>query len=73
MIKFVLGLIIGVALVIFAVQNTEVVQITFFAWTVSVSRAVMVVVIFLLGMITGWVLTSLGRRRKIKKAEAEKQ
>jgi putative membrane protein len=62
--KFVFGILIGVLVVIFIIQNGEVVDVSFLFWTLTVSRAVMVMVIFLVGIITGWIGRSLGRRRR---------
>lgn len=62
--KFVFGILIGVLVVIFILQNGEVVDVSFLFWTLTVSRAAMVLVIFLVGIITGWIGRSFGRRRK---------
>ena len=69
--RFILGIVIGVVLIVFLVQNTQVVEITFWAWTVSVSRAIMVLVVFLFGIGIGWVVTSVALRRKIRKRRTE--
>ena len=65
--KYIVGIVLGILVVIFAAQNGEVVDVTFFFWTVSVSRAVMLIGVFLIGLFGGWVLTSLARRRKRKR------
>jgi putative membrane protein len=62
--KFVIGILVGVIVVIFVIQNGEVVDVSFLFWTLTVSRAVMVLVIFLVGTIFGWIGHSLGRRRR---------
>jgi uncharacterized integral membrane protein len=49
-------------LVIFAVQNSQNVTVRFLDWNVSSTIALMSVVVFLLGMISGWtVLGFMGR------------
>ena len=58
MIKFIFGLICGVLAVIFMAQNTEVVDVSLFFWTVTVSRAIMYIILFVLGCVVGWILTS---------------
>jgi putative membrane protein len=62
--KFVFGILIGVLVVIFIIQNGEVVDVNFLFWSLSVSRAVMALVIFLVGIIVGWLGRSFSRRRK---------
>jgi len=48
--------------IVFVIQNTQVVEIQFIAWKVSMSRAMMVLLTFLLGIIAGW----LAKRTKHK-------
>ena len=73
--KFVLGVIIGLAIgvlvIVFILQNIETVQVTFLAWTISVNRALMVLAVFAVGIIFGWILGSLGRRRRAEKPKAD--
>jgi uncharacterized integral membrane protein len=64
--KFILGLIFGILVVIFIFQNIEVVQINFLFWSISVSRALMVFLIFLIGIIVGAILKSFHIDRKKK-------
>ena len=61
MVRFILGILFGVLAVIFVVQNTEVVDVTVLFWTVTVSRSVMYIVLFVLGLLTGWVVSGLKR------------
>ena len=62
--KFIIGIILGAVVVLFIAQNLEVVEITFIAWTLYVSRAIVVLVIFLFGLIIGWLAKSLGTRKR---------
>jgi len=62
--KFLLGLIFGILMVIFIFQNIEVVNINFLFWSISVSRALMVFLIFLIGIILGAILKSIALDRK---------
>jgi len=62
--KFIFGLLIGVLVVIFIIQNGEVVDVNFLFWSLTVSRAVMALVIFLVGIIIGWLGRSFSRRRR---------
>jgi putative membrane protein len=65
----VIGLVIGVLVIVFILQNIEIVQVTFLAWTISVNRALMVLVVFAVGVILGWLIGSIGRRRRAAKQE----
>jgi uncharacterized integral membrane protein len=47
---------------IFAVQNREVVTINFWTWHVSQSIAILTVIVYALGMVSGWTILNLGRR-----------
>lgn len=44
--------------VLFTLQNIVTVQVTFFIWTMELPRAVLVFVVFAMGMLSGWVLKS---------------
>ncbi len=63
---FVLGLVIGILVVIFIIQNTEIVEINFLFWTISISRALVVLMVFIIGILVGAILKSMGERRKEK-------
>jgi uncharacterized integral membrane protein len=67
----VIGLVIGVLVIVFILQNIEMVEVSFLAWTISVNRAVMVLVVFAVGIVLGWIVGSLGRRRRAAKQKAE--
>ena len=69
--KFIIGIIFGALVILFMVQNVQVVDIKFIAWTVSISRALMILIVFVIGILLGWVVRSMGYRKK-KRAE-EKQ
>jgi len=57
---------IPIALVlIFVFQNIEVVEVTLFFWKVSMSRALMLLLTLLIGIIVGWLL---GRPKRTKKS-----
>ena len=53
---------------IFVVQNTQVVEFKFLVWTMSVSRALMLFGALAVGVIAGWILKSpKARPRKSSK------
>ena len=49
--------------VIFVLQNTQVVEVRFLFWTLSMSRALMLFGTLVIGLIGGWLL-ALPKRRK---------
>ena len=53
--KLIIGGILLLLIIIFIVQNTEVVSIKFLFWELSLSRVLMVFLVFLTGGILGWV------------------
>ena len=55
--------------VIFVLQNTQVVDVQFFFWTISMSRALMLFGTLVIGFIGGWLL----RLPKRSKARIEKR
>jgi uncharacterized integral membrane protein len=70
--KFIFGIIIGAIVIVFMVQNGETVTVDFFAWNVTISRAIMILIVFVVGTALGYVVRSIGYRRKRKeKKEAE--
>ncbi|HQU15273.1 MAG: hypothetical protein B7Z66_09130 [Chromatiales bacterium 21-64-14] len=50
---------------VFVVQNTAVVDIRLFFWTVSLSRALLVFLLLAVGVVMGWLLRAgVGRSRR---------
>jgi len=44
---------------VFVLQNTTVVEIRFLFWTLSMSRALLIVLVLVIGMVLGWLARSL--------------
>ena len=63
-IRLILGLTIVLLVVIFTLQNTEVVWINFLFWHFSMSRVVMIFMLLAAGILIGWLLHSLTRHGK---------
>ncbi len=59
MIRFIFGILLGILIIIFAAQNTEIVQYTFLVWTLTAPRALVVIGVFLLGLVSGWLATGM--------------
>jgi uncharacterized integral membrane protein len=67
-IRFILGIAFGILALIFIFQNMQNVDVTFLAWTITTSRAVILIIILAAGFIIGWAVGSIGRfRRKTKR------
>jgi len=60
-IKLIIGLVLLLLVVIFSIQNAEMVSIKFLIWEISLSRALMIFLVFCFGGILGWIFSSLAR------------
>lgn len=77
----VLALLIAIIAVIFALQNTAAVTITFFAWEVGGSLSLVVLVTLVIGVLVGWLFVApslvknsfqgSGQRKRIGELEKE--
>jgi uncharacterized integral membrane protein len=47
---------------VFAIQNLGAVEVTFIVWTASISKIVLILGTYFLGMLTGWGLIELVKR-----------
>ncbi len=50
------------AIVAFSIQNLGVVEVSFLAWSVSISKLILILGMYLLGMLTGWGVVELVKR-----------
>ena len=71
--KFIFGIIIGVIVIVFMVQNGETVTVNFLAWDVTIPRAIMILIVFVVGTVLGFVVRSIGYRKKRKEKEGEER
>ncbi len=64
--KLILAYAIGIIALIFVIQNLETVQVNFLLWTVQMPRAAMLLIVFLAGAATAWLIATLkrGERRQ---------
>ena len=62
--KFILGIIFGICVLIFMAQNPQVVDITFLAWSFSISRAIMYLLFFTAGFLSGAIIIGLKRKKR---------
>jgi len=49
---------------VFIVQNAQVVTVNFLFWKMEASRAIVLMVTFVFGLFTGWILTQFLRKSK---------
>jgi len=50
---------------IFVIQNTQVVEFRFLVWTISMSRALMLFGTLAIGFVAGWLLTLPKTKRRV--------
>jgi len=62
-VKMILGLILVILVVLFTLQNTEVVALRFLWWEFAMSRVLMFLLVFAVGLLTGFLLGSHLRSR----------
>jgi putative membrane protein len=62
--KLILGIALAGMAVLFIIQNVTVVELKFLFWTLSMSRALLMLLILSLGFILGWLLHGYSRRIK---------
>jgi len=62
-ISLILGLILSLAALVFALQNTQSVRISFLVWHVNGSLALLLIIFFLVGLLAGVLVILPGRIR----------
>ena len=63
-IKLVIAIVLAILVVVFVLQNAEPVGVVFLAWTWTASRAVVLLAVFLLGAVAGWLSRASAQRRR---------
>lgn len=69
MIKIISGLIVCIISIIFIIQNSEIVDINFLYWTLSLPGSAMMAILLFSGFFIGWVMSSLKNIKKNKKGK----
>lgn len=70
-IKGVLSVLALLAMIIFSVQNLEVIDVSFLSWTMKIPKFLIIVFTYILGMITGaWLFDFLKHLFKSEQATA---
>lgn len=74
-VKTIVFIVLAILIVIFTIQNTQVIDIQFLTWKTSISRALVLLSTLFVGIILGWLITWAGysRRRRKEKLEREEK
>lgn len=63
-VKLILGLLLAAMAVVFFIQNVTSVDLILFFWTLTISRALLMFLFLIAGIILGWLLHGSFRRIK---------
>ena len=69
---FLILLIAVAAVVIFAIQNNDTVTIRYFQRSVSISLPLLIAIVYVLGMVSGWTVVGV-LKRSIKRVTERRQ
>lgn len=62
--KLITGAVLVLLVLVFVFQNTDVVDLRFLFWTVSMSRVLLAMLFLIVGLILGWILCGLVQQRR---------
>ena len=51
-----------IAVIIFSIQNLEPIEVSFLIWSATMSKVIVIVGSYVLGMVSGWGLVNLIKR-----------
>jgi len=54
--KTIIFVILSVLILVFVIQNTQVVETRFLVWTISMSRSLLLLGTFFMGIVAGWLV-----------------
>ena len=61
--KLIISLVLLALVVLFTLQNTQVVEVRLLFWTLSMSRVLLIFLLLAVGALLGWMASSASRRR----------
>ena len=67
--RFIVILGVTILLVIFVIQNKAPLQVKFLFWSWIMSRSVLILLVFALGLIFGWISLAWSERKKRKRVD----
>lgn len=70
-VKTIVFIVLAILIVVFTIQNTQVVEIKFFIWQTSISKALVLLSTLFIGIILGWLITWTGYSRRKRKEKEE--
>ena len=56
--KLIAFLVLAGLMALFILQNIQTVTVQFLFWSFSTSRALMLIIVFVIGLLSGWILAS---------------
>ena len=68
MVKKIIFIVVVFLVLVFVLQNTEMVNVHFLFWEVSMSRALFLMATFLMGILAGWMAVRFKPKGKGKKS-----
>jgi putative membrane protein len=72
-VKTIVFIVLAVLIVIFTIQNTQVIDIQFLTWKAAISKALVLLSTLFVGIILGWLITWAGYSRKRRKEKQERE
>lgn len=70
-VKLVVSALLAFLVVVFVSQNTDVVRVTFLAWSKEVSLLLLIFIVFAAGIASGWLLNSYFRFARNRKKQLD--
>ena len=62
--KLVITIVVLFIFAVFLVQNAQVVTVSFLFWKIEASRAIVLMITFVIGLFTGWIFPQMFRKSK---------
>lgn len=60
--KFIGGLVLAILIIIFLIQNTQVVTLRLYFWKISMSQIILIPLVLILGFIIGYIVAKVTRK-----------
>ena len=73
MFKIIIGAIMGIFVLIFLIQNPEIVELKFLNMSIELPRAIIIILAIATGFIWGWISKSIRNLKKKHRKEKEKK
>ncbi|MBU2499505.1 MAG: DUF1049 domain-containing protein [Proteobacteria bacterium] len=60
--KIIVSLVLAILFVIFLLQNTQVVNLRFYFWKISMSQIILIPLVLILGFVIGYVVAKVSKK-----------